>query len=118
MWTYDGPMMTSPRIFYAMADEGLFFRRLAAVHPTYRTPHAAILLVVALGIAYVSVRTFEQLAEAFVLGIWPFYILAVGAVFKLRRERPDADRPYRTAGYPWVPLLFLIASFGILATRS
>jgi basic amino acid/polyamine antiporter, APA family len=93
-----------------MADDGLFFKPIAKVHPTYATPWVAILLCSALGIAYVSVRTFENLAGSFILGIWPFYALAVGAVFVLRRRHPDLERPYRTAGYPLVPIVFLIAS--------
>ena len=110
----NGSMMTGPRIFFAMADDGNFFRPIAAVHPKYRTPWAAILLATALGIAYVSFRTFEQLADAFVLGIWPFYALAVLGVFILRKRRPDHPRPYRTAGYPVTPAIFLIASVGML----
>jgi len=110
----NGSMMTGPRIFFAMADDGNFFRPIAAVHPKYRTPYAAILLATALGIAYVSFRTFEQLADAFILGIWPFYALAVGAVYILRARRPDFPRPYRTAGYPIVPAIFLLASIGML----
>jgi APA family basic amino acid/polyamine antiporter len=58
----------------------------------------------------VSIRSFERLAGDFILGIWPFYALAVGAVFILRRNRPDLPRPYRTLGYPVTPLVFLIAS--------
>jgi APA family basic amino acid/polyamine antiporter len=58
----------------------------------------------------VSVRGFERLAGDFILGIWPFYALAVGAVFILRRRRPDLVRPYRAVGYPIVPLVFLLAS--------
>jgi len=110
-----GSMMTGPRIFWAMADDRLFFKPIAAVHPKFGTPHVAILLAALLGIGYVSIRTFEQLADAFILGIWPFYALAVGAVFILRRRHPDAVRPYRTVGYPVVPLIFLIASVGMLA---
>ena len=110
----NGSMMTGPRIFFAMADDGLFFRPIAAVHGRYRTPWAAIALAAALGIGYVSIRTFEQLADAFILGIWPFYALSVGAVFLLRRRRPDLHRPYRTVGYPWVPLIFLLASVWML----
>ena len=109
-----GSMMTGPRIFWAMADDRLFFKPIAAVHPKFGTPHVAILLAALLGILYVSIRTFEQLADAFILGIWPFYALAVGAVFILRRRRPDAARPYRTVGYPLVPLIFLVASVGML----
>jgi amino acid transporter len=109
-----GSMMTGPRIFWAMADDRLFFKPIAAVHPKFGTPHVAILLAALPGILYVSIRTFEQLADAFILGIWPFYALAVGAVFILRRRRPDAARPYRTVGYPLVPLIFLVASVGML----
>ncbi|HEX6069638.1 MAG TPA: amino acid permease [Longimicrobiaceae bacterium] len=110
----NGATMTGPRIFFAMADDRLFFRPIARVHPTYQTPWAAIALAAGLGVAYVSVRTFEQLADSFILGIWPFYALAVGAVFILRRTRPEHPRPYRTIGYPWVPLVFLAASLAML----
>ena len=97
-----------------MAEDGLFFKPIAKVHPRYATPWLAILLTSSLGAAYVSVRTFENLAGSFILGIWPFYALAVGAVFVLRRRRPDLERPYRTAGYPVVPIVFLVASFLML----
>ena len=106
----NGSTMTGPRILYAMAEDRLFFKPIAHVHPRYRTPDASILLCATLGIAYVSIRSFERLAGDFILGIWPFYALAVGAVFILRRRRPDVERPYRTAGYPAVPLVFLLAS--------
>jgi amino acid transporter len=98
-----------------MADDGLFFRPIAHVHPKFRTPDAAIILCSLLGIAYVSIRGFERLANDFILGIWPFYALAVGAVFILRRRQPNLERPYRTLGYPFVPLVFLIASVLMLA---
>lgn len=111
----NGAMMTGPRIFFAMADDGLFFRPIAAVHPRWRTPWAAIALAALLGVGYVSIRSFEQLADSFILGIWPFYALAVGAVYTLRRRRPELPRPYRTVGYPVVPLVFLLASLAMLA---
>lgn len=110
----NGCIMTGPRTFFAMADDGLFFRRIAAVHHRFRTPHAAITLAALLGIAYVSLRTFEQLTEAFILGIWPFYMLTVTAVLILRRKRPDQPRPYRALGYPVLPLLFLLASGALI----
>ena len=110
----NGATMTGPRIFFAMADDGLFFKPIASVHPSFRTPWAAIALAAGLGVAYVSVRSFEQLADSFILGIWPFYTLAVGAVFILRKKRPDLPRPYRTFGYPVVPLVFLVASLAML----
>jgi basic amino acid/polyamine antiporter, APA family len=110
----NGALMGGPRVFYAMASDGLFLRRVGSVHPRYGTPHVAVALAGLLGVAYVSVRTFEELAAAFILGLWPFYLLAVWAVFRLRRLRPDHPRPYRTLGYPWVPLVFLGASGAML----
>jgi APA family basic amino acid/polyamine antiporter len=112
--TLAGSMLTGPRILYAMAEEGLLFKAVAKEHPRYRTPSTAILLTGALGIGFVLLRTFEQLADAFVLGIWPFYALAAAAVFVLRRRRPDARRPVKTWGYPVVPLLFLAAAAFLL----
>ncbi len=112
--TLNGSMMTGPRIFYAMAEDGLFFRRLARVQPQYGTPGGAIILSVVLGVVFVSVRSFAELADQFVIGIWPFYALGVAAVFVLRRREPDAERPYRTWGYPLVPGLFLAAAVFLL----
>jgi len=113
--TLNGSMMTGPRVFYAMAEDRLFFAALARIHPTYQTPSGAILLSIVLGVGYVSVSTFGELADQFVIGIWPFYTLAVAAVFVLRRRMPQAERPYRTWGYPWVPLLFSAAAVFLLA---
>jgi basic amino acid/polyamine antiporter, APA family len=110
----NGVTMTGPRVFFAMARDGLFFRPVGAVHPHFGTPHVAVALAAGLGITYVSFRTFEQLAEAFILGIWPFYVLCVVAVFLLRKSRSEAPRPYLTWGYPWIPILFLLASLGML----
>lgn len=112
--TLNGSMMTGPRIFYAMAEDRLFFRSLARVQPRYGTPGGAIVLSVVLGVVFVSVRSFAQLADQFVIGIWPFYALGVAAVFVLRRREPQAERPYRAWGYPWVPGLFLLAAVFLL----
>jgi APA family basic amino acid/polyamine antiporter len=110
----NGSMMTGPRIFFAMADRGLFFRSIARVSPRYQSPSVAIWFATALGVVYVLFNDFQQLADKFILGIWPFYALAVAAVFVLRRTRPDLERPYRTWGYPVVPMLFLLASVGMV----
>jgi basic amino acid/polyamine antiporter, APA family len=107
--TLNGSMMTGPRIFFAMAEDGLFFRRIAAVHPRFKTPYLAIGLAALLAMAFVLVRTFEQLSDTFVLGIWPFYALGVAAVYRLRRRRPDLPRSYKTLGYPLTPALFILA---------
>jgi APA family basic amino acid/polyamine antiporter len=112
--TLNGSMMTGPRVFFAMAEDRLFFRRLADVHPRFGTPAMSILLAAILGVIFVSVRTFAELADQFIIGIWPFYALGVAAVFVLRRRRPDAARPYRVWGYPVIPLVFLVASVFLL----
>jgi amino acid transporter len=103
--TLSAVLLTTPRILFAMADDGLLFRPIAAVHPKYETPYMAIGLVATLGALFVLFFPFEQLADAFVTAMIPFYALAVAAIFRLRRR--GAAAPYRTPGYPFVPLLFI-----------
>ena len=100
-------LMAIPRVFWAMADDGLFFRAVAAVHPRYRTPHIAIVTMALLAILYMTFHTFEQLIEAFILASLPFWALSVASVIVLRRRQPTLPRPYRTPGYPVVPLVFV-----------
>ena len=109
-----GSMMTGPRIFFAMADRGLFFKTIARVSPRWESPSVAIWLATGLGVVYVLLNDFQALAEKFILGIWPFYALAVAAVFVLRRTQPGLVRPYRAWGYPVVPALFLAASVAMV----
>jgi APA family basic amino acid/polyamine antiporter len=110
----NGSMLASPRVFFAMADDGLFFERIARVHPRFRTPYVAILLAALLGMILVLSRSFEALTDTFVLAIWPFYALGVAAIFRLRRLRPDLPRPYRAVGYPIVPAIFVVAVAGFV----
>jgi basic amino acid/polyamine antiporter, APA family len=105
----NGSMLASPRVFFAMADDGLLFPAIAKVHPRYRTPYIAILVAALLGMALVMSRSFERLTDTFVLAIWPFYALGVAAIYPLRRRLPDLPRPYRAIGYPVVPALFIAA---------
>ncbi|HEV8149495.1 MAG TPA: amino acid permease, partial [Gemmatimonadales bacterium] len=73
----NGTMMASPRIFFGMADRGLFFKGIARVSPRFQSPSTAIFLATGLGVVYVLFNNFQQLADKFILGIWPFYTLAV-----------------------------------------
>lgn len=116
----NGTLLSNPRVFYAMAKDRLFFRFVADVHPRYQTPYVAVLVFMVLGIIGVATRSFEQLAELFVLGIWPFYALAVGAVFVLRRRYPEATRKtaYHMWGYPILPAGFLIVSTALLVNSA
>jgi amino acid transporter len=111
--TLNGSMMTAPRIFFAMAEDGLFPRAISRVDPRTGAPGNAVALAAVLGVVFVLVRSFTELAEQFIIGIWPFYALALAAVFVLRR-RPGLVRAYSTWGYPWVPALFLIGSLFLL----
>ncbi|HLB53836.1 MAG TPA: amino acid permease [Gemmatimonadales bacterium] len=110
----NGTMMASPRIFFGMADRGLFFRGIARVSPRFRSPSTAIFLASSLGVLYVLFNDFQQLADKFVLGIFPFYVLAVLAVFVLRRRAPTLARPYRVLGFPVVPVVFLLGAVGMI----
>jgi amino acid transporter len=111
----NGSMLASPRVFFAMADDGLLFKPIAKVHPRYQTPYVAIILAAILGVALVMSRSFERLTDTFVLAIWPFYALGVAAIYRLRASRPDLPRPYRAIGYPVVPAIFIasVAAFVI-----
>lgn len=109
-------LMTGSRVLYALADRGLLFRVVSRVSPRFQSPSIAILISTGLGIAYVLENDFAQLADRVILGLWPFYMLTVLAVYVLRRKRPDMQRPYRTWGYPVVPALFLAASLGMLGS--
>ncbi len=107
-------MMVGARIFFAMGDRGLLFRAVARVSPRFDSPSVAVWICTALGVVYVLQNDFAQLADKFILGIWPFYALTVAAVFVLRRRQPQLPRPYRVWGYPVVPAVFLLASAGMV----
>ena len=111
--TLNGTLLTAPRIFFAMADDGLFFKKVAAVHPRFHTPYVSILLTTGLGVVFVLLRTFEQLADTFVTAIVPFYALAVASIFVLRK-RANYDPPFRVPLYPIVPALFILATCFLL----
>jgi basic amino acid/polyamine antiporter, APA family len=111
--TLNGSILTSPRIFKAMADDGMLFRQVAAVHPRYHTPWVAISIAAILGAGFVLVRTFEQLADTFVTAIIPFYALGVASIYTLRR-RPGYQPSFRTPGYPIVPALFILSTIYLL----
>lgn len=109
----NGNILTAPRVFYAMARDGLFFRAFAELHPRRLTPYVSILATGAWAALLSVTGTFEQLATYVVFGQWVFFGLTVSAVFVLRRTRPDLPRPYKTWGYPVTPVIFILASLYI-----
>jgi len=112
--TLNGSMMTAPRIFFAAAEDGLIPAPIARVDPKNHAPTAAVVLMTVMGTIFILIRTFTELADQFIIGIWPFYAMAVAGVYVLRRTRPRLERPYRTLGYPFVPLVFLVAALFVL----
>ena len=113
----NGNVLAKPRVSYALARDGLTFAFLGRAHPRYATPHVALLIqtVGALVLVWV-LRDFDRLTTYYVVVEWAALLFAVGAVFVLRRTMAQTPRPFRTPGYPWVPLFFLVGTFaGLVA---
>jgi APA family basic amino acid/polyamine antiporter len=106
----NGLVLTTPRMFYAMARDGLFFQRLAEVNPRFGTPVFAIVTLTAWAGVLAASGTFERLLTYVVFAGWIFYGLGAMAVIALRRSEPNAVRPFRVPGYPVTPLLFVVAA--------
>ena len=103
-----------PRTQFAMADRGLFPRAAARISPRFGTPSVAIWIVGLMSIAFLFGGSFQRLANRMLLGLWPFYLLCVIAIFILRRTRPELARPYRAAGYPLLQILFVLAGLAMM----
>lgn len=110
----NGSILVGPRVYFAMAKDGLFFQKVANVHPRFRTPGFSILIQAVWASLLTLLGTFEQILTFAMFIAIAFWIAATAAVFTLRKKRPDLPRPYKTWGYPVVPAIFIIASTGIL----
>jgi len=108
-------MLNSPRVYYAMARDGLFFHWLSRIHPRFGTPALAVGAAGLWSAVLAASGTFEQLLTYVVFIGWIFYALAAGSVFIYRRRLPEANRPYRVPGYPLTPLLFIVAAAALVA---
>jgi APA family basic amino acid/polyamine antiporter len=107
-------VLVGPRIYQAMAQDGLFFAPLGAVHPRTRVPVVSLLLQGALSLALLFIGKFSELLSFTMSAILVFSTLTVAAVIVLRVRRPDAPRAFRVPAYPWVPLLFVAANVWML----
>jgi len=110
----NGCIFVGPRVYYAMARDGLFFKKVGTVHPRFQTPGFAILLQAGWASILALTGTFEQLFTFAMFAGILFWALAAAAIFTLRKKYPDLPRPYKAWGYPVVPLIFIIALSGIL----
>lgn len=114
--TLNSSVLSGARVDYAMARDGLFFRLAAKIHPRFRTPGNALVFQCALASVMALSGTFEDLTSLFIFATWIFYGLAVCALLRLRRTEPEMPRPYRTWGYPVIPVAFVAGAAALTAT--
>jgi APA family basic amino acid/polyamine antiporter len=110
-------ILTAPRVFYAMAQDNLFFKKLAVVHVHFRTPLFAIVALGAWSAVLVcagELGKFQKLIEGVIFIGWIFYGLGAAAIFLIRRANGTRPIPYRVPGYPWTPILFVLAAAAIV----
>ena len=108
-------ILYAARVYMPMAEDGLFFRGLARVHPRYRTPVVCLAVQGVLATVQAFSGSYAQLYTYVVFIVFLFHAGTGAALFVLRRTRPDAPRPYRAWGYPWVPALFVLTSVALVA---
>ena len=109
----NGLIFAGSRVYYAMAKDGLFFRSVAKLNPTYKTP-AISLMVQMVWTCFLCVSgTYGQLLDYIIFAVLVFYILTIFGLFVLRRTRPDAERPYRAIGYPVLPAIYIVMALFI-----
>jgi APA family basic amino acid/polyamine antiporter len=115
-------VLVGPRLYQAMAADGLFFSPVGRLHPATRVPVVALLAQGAVSALQLLIGRFEQLVGFATFAIIGFSTLTVAAVLVLRRRRPDAARPFRVPAYPLVPALFIIVNvwvaWRVLATGT
>jgi basic amino acid/polyamine antiporter, APA family len=109
----NGLILAGARVYYAMAKDGLFFRRTGNLHPTYKTP-AVSLMVQMVWICILCISgSYGQLLDYVVFAVLVFYILTIAGLFILRYKRPNAERPYRAFGYPVLPAIYILMALFI-----
>jgi basic amino acid/polyamine antiporter, APA family len=106
-------VLTGARIPYAMARDGVFFQFAKRIQPSFHTPSGALIFLGTVAALLALTGTFEELYSLFVFAVWIFFALTAIAVLRLRRTEPELPRPYRAWGYPWTPLVFLVAGVAL-----
>ena len=108
----NGLILAGSRVYYAMAKDGLFFKSVAQLHPTYKTPAVSLMVQMLWACILCVSGSYGQLLDYIIFAVLLFYILTILGVFVLRRTHPEANRPYRAFGYPLLPAAYIvIASF-------
>jgi len=109
----NGLILSGARVYYAMAKDGLFFRNVAKLHPSYKTPAVSLMVQMVWTCALCISGTYGQLLDYIIFAVLVFYILTIVGLFVLRRTRPDAVRPYKAVGYPVLPLIYIVMALFI-----
>lgn len=104
----NGFVLTSARINYAMAKDGLFFKQAAIIHKKFKSPANALLMQCVWSSVLTLTGTFNQLITYIIFASWIFYAMSAGAVIVLRKKLPDLKRPYQIPLYPWIPIIFIL----------
>src|SRR3954469_16630534 len=113
--TLNGTVMSGGRVPFAVARDGYFFEALGEVHPRFHTPGLALVIQGAVAILLILVGgAFRELFSLAIFAEWLFYMVSASTIFVFRKREPDVPRPYRTAGYPFVPALFIGTAFVLL----
>jgi APA family basic amino acid/polyamine antiporter len=113
----NGSILSNARVPYAMARDGVFFASTARLSNTTRVPVIAIMIQSVWSCVLALSGTFDQLTDCLLFASWIFYGLCASSVFVLRRKSPDKERPYKTLGYPVMPLVFvLVATWLVINT--
>jgi basic amino acid/polyamine antiporter, APA family len=111
----NGTVMSGGRIPFAVARDGYLWKALGEVHPKFHTPALALVIQAAVAIVLVLVGgAFRELFSLAIFAEWLFYMVAASTIFVFRRREPEVNRPYRTAGYPLVPALFIVTAAVLL----
>jgi basic amino acid/polyamine antiporter, APA family len=110
-------VLSGARVPYAMARDGIFFKIADGIHPKFRTPARALVFQGVLTGLMALTGTFEELTNLFIFATWIFYGFAVVSLFRMRKTEPDLPRPYRCAGYPWVPAIFVLGALALTVSE-
>jgi APA family basic amino acid/polyamine antiporter len=103
----NGMSLAGARVYYAMSQDGLFFKSVGKLHPRYKTPAAGLLVQAAWATLLCISGSYSQLLDYIIFAVLVFYILTIVGLFVLRFKRPDAPRPYKALGYPVLPALYI-----------
>jgi APA family basic amino acid/polyamine antiporter len=109
----NGLILAGARVYYAMAKDGLFFRSVAKLHPTYKTPVVSLMVQMVWTCVLCISGSYGQLLEYIIFAVLVFYVLTIIGLFVLRRTHPDANRPYRAIGYPVLPAIYIVMALFI-----